>query len=103
MAGGGAVGQAGGEFASATPDGFAIQARDAREFAVAGLGGVGGEAAKIPAALWFVEATEQQIDLLVALGQRGVAASLARVTVALMDNPFHLRAHGWSPHSEHQV
>src|SRR5215212_11593964 len=86
------VGQAQREFAAPAPNGLALEARNAGEFAVAGLGRVGGERAHVPTALGFGEATEQQVDLVVALGQRRIGTSLARMTFALMNTAFHLRA-----------
>jgi hypothetical protein len=87
------IGEALGEFAPSTPNGFAIQPGDAGKVAVGWLVRVAGEHADIPSTLGFGEAREKQVHLQVALAQFGVGSGLAHDTLALMDSVFDVWAH----------
>jgi hypothetical protein len=81
LAGGRHCGQAGLNFATPAADRFAIQSGDAGEVAITGTICFEREHAHIPAALGLGEATQKEIDALVAGQGLGIASSLADRTL----------------------
>jgi len=73
------------QFAPSAPYGFLIQSREEGELLIGGTAGLLGECANKPTALWFVETTEQQIDLMMIRCHCSIGIGLAERATALID------------------
>ncbi len=81
------------KFMTSKLDGFGVKASNAGKVRDGGSVRLLGKRGDIPAALRFIHAREQEVDLVVVASKLGVGPGLAGSTRAPMDNGFGLSCH----------